>query len=134
MKGIYINPLTKTIEYMAVDDFYLMKDIMGCELAERITISETPPLDLWLDEEGRLKSDRRGKYFTFVNPEQNVIDANNTFVGPCFVMGRKLTAEGMDMCSPSVDVETIRDLVLWLPDYEDEPVMEFTPIKIKELH
>lgn len=127
MKGIYINPLTKTIEYMAVDDFYLMKEILGCSLAEKITISQTPPLDLWLDEEGRLKSDRRGKYFTFTSPENNTINGFNTFVGPAFVMGTKFTEEGAEMASPSIDVEEIRDRIIWLPDYEDEPVMEFIP-------
>ena len=93
------------------------------------------PLDLWLDEEGRLKSDRRGKYFTFANPDNNTIDGFNTFVGPAIIMGTKLTSEGVEMASASIDIEIIRKIIIWLPDYEDEPVMEFTPIKIKkELH
>ena len=70
MKGILIDPQKQIIQDVSFkyENQMLgdMKKLIGCNYIERTSVSNKPQLDLWLDEEGRLKKNRLGKYFGII--------------------------------------------------------------------
>ena len=163
MKGILIDPQKQIIQDVSFkyENQMLgdMKKLIGCNYIERTSVSNKPQLDLWLDEEGRLKKNRLGKYFGIIPKMDSLfpkefldkcrtshakwfsnklkmefVNQYNSFVGPAIIVGRKMTADGLALCNPDINVRDLEARVVWLPDFIDDPFFEYHSLAKGDTH